>query len=208
MGKRVKRAIDLMGAAVSLVATAPIMLVVAVLIRIRMGSPVFFRQSRPGYKGVPFELIKFRTMQNKLDESGNPLPDAERLTRLGRFLRSSSLDELPQLWNVLRGEMSLVGPRPLLDRYYPYFSEREKVRFLMRPGITGWAQVNGRNLTDWDERLAQDVWYVENWSLLLDLRILFLTIVKIARRSDVVTDPQSSLPNLDEARSLERSKGG
>ncbi len=166
-----------------------------------MGRPVLFRQMRPGMGEKPFAMWKFRTMTEVCDPQGNPLPDGRRITALGKFLRKTSLDELPELWNVLRGEMSLVGPRPLLMKYLPYYTPRERKRSLVRPGISGWAQVNGRNLVGWDERFSLDVWYVENWSLRLDLKILFLTVLTTLRASTVVVDAETLGKNLDDARS-------
>jgi lipopolysaccharide/colanic/teichoic acid biosynthesis glycosyltransferase len=150
-----------------------------------MGSPVLFRQRRPGHRGIPFEVVKFRTMLETRDRDGKPLPDGERMTRLGNFLRSSSLDELPQLYNVLRGEMSLVGPRPLVMRYLPRYNAQQARRHDVLSGITGWAQVNGRNAISWEERFELDVWYVDHWSLMLDARILLRTIWKVARREGI-----------------------
>ena len=183
-----KRCIDLLGAALGLIALFPVLLGVAALVRIRLGPPVLFRQIRPGLHGEPFEIIKFRTMTNDRGPYGKLRPEAERLTRFGRFLRSTSLDELPELWNVLKGDMSLVGPRPLRMSYLPLYSEREARRHEVRPGITGWAQVNGRNQVSWPERLEMDVWYVENRSLVLDLRILFLTFLSVLKREGVTPE--------------------
>ena len=180
-----KRAFDIVVAALMLVALAPLMLLVALLIRWRMGAPVLFRQERPGLGGRPFILYKFRTMQEATDSRGEPLPDAERLTPLGAAIRRTSLDELPQLCNVLRGDMSLVGPRPLLTEYLPLYSARQARRHDVRPGITGWAQVNGRNATSWPERFELDVWYVEHRSFGLDLKILRLTLAKVLSGADV-----------------------
>lgn len=157
-----KRLLDFAGAAIGLVLLSPVLVVVAVLIRRQMGAPVLFRQTRPGLHGKPFQMVKFRTMRDAVDPQGNPLPDAERLTKLGRFLRASSLDELPELWNVLKGEMSLVGPRPLLMEYLPLYSPEQARRHELRPGVTGWAQVNGRNAISWEQKFALDVWYVDN----------------------------------------------
>lgn len=151
----------------------------------KLGSPVFFRQIRPGFRGKPFQMVKFRTMKDASDASGAPLPDAERMTSFGNFLRSSSLDELPELWNVLKGEMSLVGPRPLLMRYLPLYSPTQARRHDVRPGITGWAQVNGRNSLTWEEKFALDVWYVDHSSLWLDCKILWLTVRKVLVRDDI-----------------------
>lgn len=180
-----KRMLDILGAAIGLVLLSPVLLIVFLKIRREMGSPVFFRQTRPGRHGKPFEMVKFRTMRDAIDADGRPLPDAERLTKLGRFLRSSSLDELPELWNVLKGEMSLVGPRPLLMEYLPLYSPEQARRHEVRPGVTGWAQVNGRNAISWDEKFALDVWYVDNRSLWLDLKIIWLTIRKVVKREGI-----------------------
>lgn len=180
-----KRAIDLTASAVGLVLVSPILLALALLIRARLGSPILFRQTRPGLHARPFTILKFRTMRDALDAHGSPLPDAERLPPLGRFLRSTSLDELPELWNVLRGDMSLVGPRPLLMEYLPLYSPEQARRHEVRPGITGWAQVNGRNALSWDQKFALDSWYVDNLGLGLDLRILFLTVSRVVAREGI-----------------------
>jgi lipopolysaccharide/colanic/teichoic acid biosynthesis glycosyltransferase len=161
------------------------MAVLAAIIRVTMGAPVLFQQDRPGRNGEVFRVHKFRTMNGRTDAQGDLLPDRERLTRMGKLLRATSLDELPQLWNVLVGEMSLVGPRPLLVQYLERYSPRQARRHDVKPGITGWAQVNGRNAITWDKRLEMDVWYVENWSLLLDLRILLLTLKKVIVRDGI-----------------------
>lgn len=195
-----KRALDVLGSGIGLVILSPILLVLALLVWICHGRPVLYRQARPGLRGKLFTVCKFRTMTDARDEAGELLPDSERLTWLGRLLRKSSLDELPELWNVLKGEMSLVGPRPLLREYLPYFTEREQQRHSVRPGITGLAQVSGRNLLDWDDRLELDVQYVENWSTWLDLKILVLTLVHLVHRKGLVVDPGSVMLNLDEAR--------
>lgn len=173
---RVKRLLDLLAAAVGLILLAPVIVAAALVVRFSLGSPVFFRQMRPGFQGKPFEMLKFRTMIDSRNASGEQLPDAERLGRVGRLLRASSLDELPELINVLRGEMSLVGPRPLLMEYVGKYSPEQARRHDVRPGITGWAQINGRNDLDWQDRLRLDVWYVDNRSFLLDLRIIMLTL--------------------------------
>jgi lipopolysaccharide/colanic/teichoic acid biosynthesis glycosyltransferase len=196
-----KRLCDLLLATLALVVLAPVFVLVAILVRLNLGAPVLFRQRRPGLHGRPFTIFKFRTMTDERDAAGELLPDAQRLTPFGRFLRSTSLDELPELFNVLCGQMSLVGPRPLTLKYMPYFSESERRRFDLRPGITGWAQINGRNNLGWDDRLACDVWYAENCSPLLDLKILCITVVKVLRRADIQVDPKSHMPNLDEERS-------
>lgn len=181
----IKRALDIMGAVFGLIVFSPILIVIALMIRRKMGSPVLFRQTRPGRHGKPFQMIKFRTMRDAMDTDGRPLPDAERLTKLGRFLRSSSIDELPELWNVLKGDMSLVGPRPLLMEYLPLYSPEQARRHEVRPGVTGWAQVNGRNAISWDEKFALDVWYVDNRSLWLDLKIIWLTVRKVIKRDGI-----------------------
>jgi lipopolysaccharide/colanic/teichoic acid biosynthesis glycosyltransferase len=180
------------GASVGLVIFAPVMAVLALLIRRRMGSPVLFRQTRPGLGGKPFLMLKFRTMRDAHDAQGRPLADTERLTRLGRVLRETSLDELPELWNVLRGEMSLVGPRPLLMQYLPLYSPEQARRHEAKPGITGWAQVNGRNALSWEDKFRLDVWYVEHQSLLLDLKILFLTLAKVFRREGISQEGEAT----------------
>ena len=183
-GAVVKRLVDVTVAGLGLLLLAPLLFALAVVVRTTLGKPVLFRQTRPGLHGRPFMLYKFRTMRQGVD-SQRELPDAERLTRLGAFLRSTSLDELPELWNVLRGEMSLVGPRPLLMEYLPLYTHEQARRHLVLPGITGWAQINGRNAASWEERLAMDVWYVDNRSLRLDLKILFLTLLKVVKREGV-----------------------
>lgn len=180
-----KRVIDFAGALIGLIVLSPVILVVAALIKRRLGGPVLFRQVRPGLGGKPFEMIKFRTMRDACDSNGVPLPDSQRMTPFGSFLRSSSLDELPELWNVLKGEMSLVGPRPLLMEYLPLYNERQYLRHKVRPGVTGWAQINGRNALGWPEKFELDVWYVENRSLWLDVKIIALTIKKVVKRDGI-----------------------
>ena len=182
---RTKRFVDVAASAIGLTLAAPILLVVALAIRVQMGPPVFFRQTRPGLNGKPFDLVKFRTMRDADGPDGVPLPDAERLTWLGRHLRSWSLDEIPQLWNVLKGNMSLVGPRPLLMDYLPLYNDVQARRHEVRPGMTGWAQVNGRNALGWSERFDLDVWYVDHQSLWLDLKIIWITICKVAQRQGI-----------------------
>ena len=194
---RTKRAVDVVGAAVALVVLSPLFGAVAAAVRVLHGRPVLFRQQRPGLDGQPFEITKFRTMRDAFDADGVALPDAERLTRFGRFLRSTSLDELPELLNVLRGDMSLVGPRPLLMEYLDQYTAEERQRHLVRPGITGLAQVNGRNLTAWDDRLALDVAYVRDWSLALDLRILWRTVRTVVSRSGIAAEGHDTMPHLD-----------
>lgn len=180
-----KRIIDILGASFGLLFLSPVLAIVAFKVSRQMGSPVLFHQTRPGLNGKPFQMIKFRTMRDVIDADGRPLPDAERLTKLGRFLRSSSIDELPELWNVLKGEMSLVGPRPLLMEYLPLYSAQQARRHEVRPGVTGWAQVNGRNAISWDEKFALDVWYVDNRNIWLDFRIIWQTIRKVFKREGI-----------------------
>ncbi len=200
----VKRAFDVIAAAAGLIVLAIPMAFIAAMVKMSSPGPVFFRQVRPGLHCRSFTLIKFRTMSDAKDSRGNPLPDGDRLTGLGRFLRRTSLDELPELWNVLKGDMSLVGPRPLLVRYLPYYAERERLRHSVRPGLTGWAQVNGRNSVSWNERLGFDVWYVENRSMLLDLRILFRTLSCVLRSDGVLVNTEEGETALD----VERSRAG
>ena len=183
-----KRTLDLLGALFGLLLTAPLLLVVAVTVRLMMGRPVLFRQTRPGLHGRPFVLYKFRTMTDARDAAGQLLPDGERLTRLGRFLRRTSLDELPELFNVLRGDMSLVGPRPLLMGYLPHYTPEQARRHEVRPGLTGWAQIHGRNAVSWEEKFTLDVWYVDHCSLRLDLQILVRT-VRIVLRGEGTNQP-------------------
>jgi lipopolysaccharide/colanic/teichoic acid biosynthesis glycosyltransferase len=180
-----KRVLDAAASAAALLLLSPLLAAVALAVRVNLGSPVLFRQERPGLHGRPFRLVKFRTMRDAVGADGTPLPDGERLTPFGRLLRASSLDELPELWNVLRGEMSLVGPRPLLMEYLPLYSPRQARRHDVRPGLTGWAQVNGRNAPSWKERLEMDVWYVEHRSFALDLRILLRTVGAVFTRRGV-----------------------
>jgi lipopolysaccharide/colanic/teichoic acid biosynthesis glycosyltransferase len=201
-----KRLLDLLLAVLVLVLLSPVLLVVALLVRLRLGSPVLFRQPRAGLNEKYFTVIKFRTMTDERDAEGKLLPDEKRLTPFGIFLRKSSLDEFPELINVLRGEMSLVGPRPLITKYVPYYTEAERVRHSVRPGITGWAQVKGRNALRWDDRLALDVWYVQNLSLRLDLKILWLTIASVLRHEGVEVNPRGVMLDLDDERRGTRSE--
>lgn len=180
-----KRMIDLFTSTFLLLLLLPIMTIISLLIRLTMGSPVLFIQRRPGLKGKYFHLYKFRTMSNSKDDQGNLLGDDQRLTAIGRFLRSFSLDEIPQLLNVFKGEMSLVGPRPLLVEYLRLYSKEQRKRHDVKPGITGWAQINGRNAITWEERFSLDVWYVENRSMILDFKILFLTFIKVIKRDGI-----------------------
>ena len=188
----VKRLLDIIITAAALVLLSPVLLLLALQIRRKLGTPILFRQVRPGRGGIPFVMYKFRTMRDAADENGRPLPDAERLTPFGRKLRAASLDELPELWNVLKGDMSLVGPRPLLMEYLPLYNAEQRRRHLVRPGITGWAQVNGRNAISWPEKFRLDVWYVENRSLLLDIKILFLTVKKVLDRSGINSEGEAT----------------
>lgn len=183
-----KRLFDLTASLVALIVFSPIFIVLVILIRLNLGTPVFFRQERPGYKGQIFNLIKFRTMTSEIDKNGQILPDEKRLTRFGKFLRSTSLDELPSLWCIFKGEMSLVGPRPLLVEYLPLYSNEQARRHDVKPGLTGWAQVNGRNAIGWDEKFRLDIWYVENQTFLLDLKILLLTLKKVFKREGVTAE--------------------
>ena len=197
MSDTARRVLDIVLAAGGLVALSPVLAAVALVIAAREGRPVLFRQVRPGLGGRPFEMLKFRTMSNAVDADGRPLPDAQRLTKLGAFLRASSLDELPELWNVLRGEMSLVGPRPLLMQYLPLYTPEQARRHEVRPGMTGWAQVNGRNAISWDEKFRLDVWYVDNRSLWLDLKILALTVIRVFRREAISADGHATMPPFE-----------
>lgn len=180
-----KRIFDILAASLALIVFAPVLLLVAVLVRIHLGAPVIFGQVRPGYKGMPFRIYKFRTMTDDRATDGSLLSDTERLTRLGLFLRATSLDELPELFNILRGEMSLVGPRPLLMQYLERYSPEQMRRHDVLPGLTGWAQVNGRNALTWEEKFALDVWYVDNWSFWLDIKIILMTVWKVLKREGI-----------------------
>jgi len=197
-----KRLLDVVGASAILLAGLPILIVTALLVRWKLGSPVFFRQLRPGHRGKLFTLYKFRTMRNDTDAEGNPLPDDQRLTRLGRFLRGTSLDELPELWNVLRGDMSLVGPRPLLIEHLPIYTPEQARRHEVKPGITGWAQVHGRDALPWEDKMRLDVWYVDHGSLWLDVRILLRTLAAVFSREGVIHPEAGSMDQLL------RSRGG
>ena len=183
-----KRTIDIVVSLTALMLAAPVILMVAILVRVKLGSPILFRQKRPGLDGKPFTLLKFRTMLDATDAAGNPLPDDQRMTTFGAFLRKSSLDELPSLWNILIGEMSLVGPRPLLMQYLPLYSSEQSRRHDVRPGLTGWAQVNGRNNISWEEKFRLDVEYVDTVSLFFDLKIILLTIKKVLVAEGVSKD--------------------
>jgi sugar transferase EpsL len=197
-GLAAKRALDLVVALAGLVLIAPILVATALAVRIGLGRPVLFRQMRPGLGGRPFALLKFRTMTRARDAAGQLLPDDRRLTPLGRWLRRTSLDELPELINVLKGDMSLVGPRPLLMDYLPHYSPEQARRHEVRPGLTGWAAVNGRNATSWQQRLAQDVWYVDHRSFALDCRILLMTVAKVIRQDGISQEGHATMPRFDE----------
>ncbi|MDV5099302.1 sugar transferase [Pseudomonas sp. LSJ-87] len=194
--KVVKRFADIFISASALIVLALPLLALCILIRRKLGGPIFFRQVRPGQYGRPFEMVKFRTMTDARDDNGDLLSDAQRLTSFGKFLRATSLDELPELVNVLKGDMSLVGPRPLLMEYLPLYNEHQAKRHLVRPGITGWAQVNGRNAISWDEKFDLDVWYVNNASMLLDFKILFLTVKKVFWREGISAQGDATMPKF------------
>ena len=191
-----KRLFDIIASAIGLLLLLPIIAVVAFQIRRKLGSPVFFRQVRPGKDGNHFEMIKFRTMRDGINKNGDLLPDSQRMIPFGNFLRNSSLDELPELWNVLKGGMSLVGPRPLLMEYLPLYSNEQARRHNVRPGITGWAQVNGRNAISWEEKFKYDVWYVENQSFWLDMKIIWMTIKKVITREGISADGEATMPKF------------
>lgn len=191
-----KRLLDVTGASVGLILLSPLLLFLTFLIRRRMGPPAIFAQKRAGLRGKPFVLYKFRSMNDMRDERGELLPDGERLTGFGKFLRRYSLDELPQLWNVLKGDMSLVGPRPLLLDYVPLYDETQCRRLGAKPGITGWAQINGRNAIGWNEKFTLDVWYVDNYTLWLDIRILLLTVWKILKREGISAPGDATMPRF------------
>ncbi|WP_179997137.1 sugar transferase [Acinetobacter sp. YH16050] len=188
-----KRLLDIVIASSALVLLSPVYLIVAHKVKKNLGSPVLFRQVRPGLNGQPFEMIKFRTMKDALDAEGNPLPDSERLTPFGKMLRATSLDEVPELWNVIKGDMSIVGPRPLLMEYLPLYNEQQAKRHNVRPGITGYAQVNGRNAISWEKKLELDTWYVENQSLWLDFKIMLKTIKKVIAKDDISAEGEATM---------------
>jgi lipopolysaccharide/colanic/teichoic acid biosynthesis glycosyltransferase len=191
-----KRVLDITLSLVGLFLLLPVFIITGFLVRYKLGSPIFFRQTRPGLHGKPFTMFKYRTMTETRDSDGLLLPDVDRLTSFGLLLRASSLDEIPELWNVLKGDMSLVGPRPLLMEYLPLYSQDEARRHEVLPGITGWAQVNGRNSISWDEKFKLDVWYVDNRNIWLDIKILFLTSVKVARRDSISPSDEEIMPKL------------
>lgn len=189
----IKRLLDIIIASIALILLSPLYAFVAYKVKKNLGSPVLFRQVRPGLHGKPFEMIKFRTMKDAMDEQGNPLPDSERLTPFGKMLRSTSLDEMPELWNVIKGDMSIVGPRPLLMEYLPLYSPEQAKRHDVRPGMTGHAQVNGRNAIGWEEKFKLDTWYVENQSIWLDFKIMFKTVHKVLAKDDISAEGEATM---------------
>lgn len=203
----IKRAFDIIVVILSAPVWVPVLVVLALLVRVKLGSPVFFRQKRPGRDERIFEVVKFRTMTDARNAAGGHLPDADRLTPFGRWLRATSLDELPELWNVLKGEMSLVGPRPLLVQYLERYSPEQRRRHAVPPGLTGWAQINGRNAISWEEKFALDVWYVDNRSLGLDLRILFRTVWQVLRRDGISAPGDATMPEFLGERSGRKADG-
>lgn len=198
-----KRIFDILASAIGLLLLSPFIAIIAWQIKRKLGSPVLFRQQRPGLNGKPFTMVKFRTMRDAIDKNGNPLPDSERMTAFGNFLRSTSLDELPELWNVLKGEMSLVGPRPLLMEYLPLYNQEQMRRHEARPGVTGWAQINGRNAISWEEKFKLDVWYVDNQSFWLDIKILFLTVKKVFIRDGISAEGEATMSKFTGSNSIE-----
>lgn len=193
----IKRLLDIIIASTALIILSPLYIYVAYKVKKNLGSPVLFRQIRPGLHGKPFEMIKFRTMRDAVDADGNPLPDSERLTPFGQMLRSTSLDEMPELWNVIKGDMSIVGPRPLLMEYLPLYNEEQAKRHLVRPGMTGHAQVNGRNAINWEEKFKLDTWYVENQSVWLDFKIMLKTVKKVLAKDDINAENDATMPKFN-----------
>lgn len=193
LGLVIKRLFDIVCALGGLIILSPVLIICALLIRFNLGSPIFFRQRRIGKDNKEFEMIKFRSMKDAFDKNGNALPDEERMTKLGKVLRSLSLDELPELINILKGDMSLIGPRPLLVQYLTLYNERQIKRHNVTPGLTGWAQVNGRNSLSWSEKFELDVWYVENWSLWVDVKIFFMTFYKVFKREGISQEGQATM---------------
>jgi lipopolysaccharide/colanic/teichoic acid biosynthesis glycosyltransferase len=189
----IKRLLDIIIASIALILLSPVYFIVARKVKKNLGSPVLFRQVRPGLYGKPFEMIKFRTMKDAVDANGNPLPDSERLTPFGKMLRATSLDEMPELWNVIKGDMSIVGPRPLLVEYLPLYNEEQAKRHDVRPGITGYAQVNGRNAISWEKKFELDTWYVENQSLWLDFKIMIKTVKKVLAKDDISAEGEVTM---------------
>ena len=192
-----KRLLDIIIATTALILLSPLYAFVAYKVKKNLGSPVLFRQVRPGLHGKPFEMIKFRTMKDAVDAEGNPLPDSERLTAFGKMLRSTSLDEMPELWNVIKGDMSIVGPRPLLTEYLPLYNQEQAKRHDVRPGMTGHAQVNGRNAISWEEKFKLDTWYVENQSTLLDFKIMFKTVHKVLAKDDISAEGEATMTKFN-----------
>ena len=195
-----KRLLDIIIASIALILLSPLYAFVAYKVKKNLGSPVLFRQVRPGLHGKPFEMIKFRTMKDAVDERGNPLPDSERLTPFGQMLRSTSLDEMPELWNVIKGDMSIVGPRPLLMEYLPLYSPEQAKRHNVRPGMTGHAQVNGRNAIGWEEKFKLDTWYVENQSIWLDFKIMFKTVHKVLAKDDISAEGEATMSKFTDTK--------
>uniref|UniRef100_A0A7C3RL94 Sugar transferase n=1 Tax=Dictyoglomus thermophilum TaxID=14 RepID=A0A7C3RL94_DICTH len=194
--ENIKRLIDVIGSLIGLTISSPLIIIISVIIYFTMGRPIFFKQIRPGLNGKPFVIYKFRTMLDLRDENGNLLPDEKRLTPIGKFLRNTTLDELPEFWNVLKGDMSLVGPRPLLMEYLDRYNPEQARRHEVKPGMTGWAQINGRNTISWEEKFKLDVWYVDNWNILLDLKIVFLTILKVIKREGISAEGHATMPEF------------
>ncbi len=191
-----KRLFDIVASLLAIIMLTPVILAIAIMVRIKLGAPIFFRQSRPGLNGAIFRLLKFRTMKDAYDCDVNLLPDAERLTQFGKVLRSTSLDELPTLWNILTGDMSVVGPRPLLVEYLPLYSAEQARRHSVKPGLTGWAQINGRNTLKWEDKFALDVWYVDHAGFGLDMKIILKTIGKVIRREDISAVDDATMPKF------------
>jgi sugar transferase EpsL len=192
----VKRLFDIVASLLAIIMLTPVIMAIAIMVRIKLGAPIFFRQSRPGLNGAIFRLLKFRTMKDAYDGDGNLLPDEERLTEFGKVLRSTSLDELPTLWNILAGDMSVVGPRPLLVEYLPLYSAQQARRHMVKPGLTGWAQINGRNALKWEDKFILDVWYVDHASFGLDMKIILKTIGKVIRREDISASDDATMPKF------------
>lgn len=201
-----KRLLDIIIASTALILLAPLYAFVAYKVKKKLGSPVLFRQVRPGLYGKPFEMIKFRTMKDAVDANGQPLPDSERLTAFGKMLRSTSLDEMPELWNVIKGDMSIVGPRPLLTEYLPLYNEEQAKRHNVRPGMTGYAQVNGRNAIGWEEKFKLDTWYVEHQSTFLDFKIMFKTVHKVLAKDDISAEGEATMTRFTGTEKKEAKK--
>ena len=203
MKSMLKRLLDIVIASIALILLSPLYAYVAYKVKKNLGSPVLFRQVRPGLHGKPFEMIKFRTMKDALDEQGNPLPDSERLTPFGKMLRSTSLDEMPELWNVIKGDMSVVGPRPLLMEYLPLYNKEQAKRHNVRPGMTGHAQVNGRNAISWEEKFKLDTWYVENKSTVLDFKIMLKTVQKVIAKDDISAEGEATMTRFTGSKNMD-----